>query len=141
MTPARTLVGSCRMRGGCGAIYERGSASPVIVAVIAVVMVLTAALAQVGAGLVASARASGAADLSALAAAREDRDLRALGAGSAWSLDQACDVAEQVSRRNGATLTACARAAGSSVVVSVSVPILGWPASARARARAGPAWR
>lgn len=138
--PARTLAGSCRMCGRRRAVSERGSVSPVIVAVIAVVMVLTAALAQVGAGLVASARASGAADLSALAAAREDRDLRALGAGSAWSLDEACNVAEQVSRRNGAALTACARAAKSSVVVSVSVPIPGWPTAARASARAGPTW-
>jgi secretion/DNA translocation related TadE-like protein len=126
--------------GARPAVCERGSASPVIVALIAVVMVLTVALAQVGAGLVAAARASGAADLSALAAAKEDRDLRALGAGSAWSLEQACDVAAQVSRRNGAALTACAHAANSSVVVSVSVPIPGWPTAARASARAGPAW-
>lgn len=138
--PARAPADSCRACGGRRTVSECGSASPVIVAVIAVVMVLTAALAQVGAGLVASARASGAADLSALAAAREDRDLRALGAGSDRSLDAACDVAEQVSRRNGAALTACARGARSSVVVSVSVPIPGWPTAATASARAGPAW-
>jgi secretion/DNA translocation related TadE-like protein len=119
---------------------ERGSANPVIVAAVAVVMVLAAALAQVGAGLIASARASGAADLSALAAAREDRDLRALGWDSSRSLDRACDVAEQVSRRNGAALTACVRATGFSVVVTVSAPVPGWPNPARARARAGPAW-
>ncbi|PKQ17968.1 MAG: hypothetical protein CVT68_05825, partial [Actinobacteria bacterium HGW-Actinobacteria-8] len=116
MKPARTLMGHCLLRGARPAICDRGSASPVIVAVIAVVMVLTAALAQVGAGLVAAAQASGAADLSALAAAREFRDLRALGAGTARSLDQACDAAEQVSRRNGAALTACTHAANSSVV-------------------------
>ena len=120
--------------------HESGSASPLIVAVIAVVMVLAAALAQVGAGLVANARASGAADLSALAASRQDRDLRALGMGAARSREQACRVAGQVAGRNGATVTACARGAGSSVVVSVSVPIPGWPNSATARARAGSAW-
>ncbi len=119
---------------------DSGSASPLIVAVLAVVMVLAAALAHVGGGLVANARASGAADLSALAAAHEDRDLRALGMGAARSLELACRVAGQVAGRNGATVTKCARGAGSSVVVSVSVPIPGWPTSATARARAGSAW-
>lgn len=139
VTPARTPAVNCRIRGGRRAVFESGSASPIIVAVIAVVMVLAAALAQVGAGLIASARAGGAADLSALAGAREDRDLRALGTGSASSLERACRVAEEVADRNGATLVTCARGAGSSVVVSVSAPIPGWPASATAHARAGPA--
>lgn len=137
----REAVAKGRRTGGTPrAASERGSASPVVVAVIAVVVVLAAALADVGAGLVAGARASGAADLSALAAARADRDLRAQGAGAARSLERACRVAEELAGRNGATLTRCGRGASWSIVVFTRVPTPGWPGSATARSRAGPSW-
>ena len=118
---------------------QEGSASPLVVAMIAVVMVLATAASHVGAGLVADARAGGAADLAALGAARADRDLRAQGGSETAALERACDVAESLSRRNGATLTHCARGAGMSVIVSVQVPIRGWSHPSSASSRAGPA--
>lgn len=119
---------------------QRGSASPLVVAMIAVVMVLAAAASQAGAGLVADARASGAADLAALGAAQADRDLRAQGVSAAASLERACAEAEALSRRNGAILTRCARGNGRSIVVSVEVSIRGALRPASTSARAGPAW-
>lgn len=118
---------------------NRGSASPLVVAMIAVVMVLAGASAQVGSALVGEARASAAADLVALGAARTDRDLRAQGLTASSALAAACDVAASVAHVNQAALTDCSRGAGASVVVSVSVPIRGWPQPATATARAGPA--
>ncbi|WP_291381524.1 Rv3654c family TadE-like protein [Demequina sp.] len=140
MTPVRMVARKPHARWVGQARLERGSATPLVVGVIAVMMVIAAALAQVGAGLIADARASGAADLAALAAAGQDRDLRAEGVSPASSLTSACRVAKDVSGRNAATLTGCVRGAGSSVVVAVRVTIPGWPTAATARARAGSAW-
>ena len=115
-----------------------GSTSPLTVAVIAVVLVLAATASQVGSALIADAKAGGAADLAALAAAQVDRDLRAQGVPAGAALDRACDTAKDLSRRNGARLTACARGLAGSVIVSVT--IARWPGPASARSRAGPAW-
>ncbi|WP_291378819.1 Rv3654c family TadE-like protein [Demequina sp.] len=123
-----------------GARHDEGSASPVIVALIAVVVVLAAAASHVGAGVIAHAQAGGAADLAALAAAQTDRDWRAQGASPAVALERACEAAKDLAHRNGATLSRCARGSGGSVMVVVRVRIPGWPDPASASSRAGPAW-
>ena len=121
-------------------MMDSGSATPLVVGLVAVVTALAMALSLVGSGLVASARAGGAAQLAALAAAQVDRDQRALGASSAAALRVACVTAREVARHNGTTLTGCVRAVGSSVIVTVSAPVPAARAHLESSARAGPAW-
>jgi secretion/DNA translocation related TadE-like protein len=94
---------------------ERGSVTVVAAAVLAVVIVGTMGVADVGKAFVARTHARAAADAAALAAAQE----LAVGTGrdpAAWAAEYA--------ERNGATLTACTCAAGSTeAVVSVTVPV------------------
>lgn len=130
---AAAVRGPAQSRAG----KDAGSASPLGVAILAVVVCLTGTLAHVGAGLVADAQAQGAADLAALAAARVDRDSRAQGLTAASSLERACQAAADVSARNGASITACVRGANLSVKVAVTGASRGWPTSAAASARAG----
>ena len=118
---------------------ERGSITIVAAAVMAVVVVSTMGVADVGKALVAHNHAQEAADAAALAAAQE----LAFATGrdpAAWAADYA--------GRNGATLIACRCPRGSSeAVVTVTVPVghlllLPGSRSARAEARAvidGPA--
>lgn len=119
---------------------DRGSASPLVLAVIGVVVALAGVTAHVGGAMVADARASGAADLAALAAAREDRDARAQGHPPAAALRRACDVAAAVADLNGATITHCTRGSRWSVTVAVSTSAGVGPWKALARSRAGPTW-
>ncbi|WP_078324442.1 Rv3654c family TadE-like protein [Mycobacteroides salmoniphilum] len=109
---------------------DNGSATIVAVAMMAVLLALTAGGAAVGEAVVARHRAQAAADLSALAGAQ-----RAL-----YGTAPACAEATVVARRVGAAITGC-MVEDLDVVVSVNVPvILGrfGMGPARATARAGP---
>jgi secretion/DNA translocation related TadE-like protein len=106
---------------------ERGAATMVTVAVLAVGLLLAFAAARAGAGAVAGARADAAADAAALAAA----DMLALARGPVTAATAARETAED----NGARLLRCScDGRYVSVRVAVQVPVLG--AEARATARA-----
>lgn len=109
---------------------EEGSATIVAVAMMVVLLALTAGGAAVGSAVVARHRAQAAADLSALAGAQ-----RAL-----YGAVSACDKVAVVARRMGATVNSCV-VEDLDVVVGVSFPaMLGrfGVGPARAAARAGP---
>jgi len=110
---------------------EHGAATLTAVAVIAVLMAVTAGIAYVGSAVLARHRAQAAADLAALA-----------GAGQlASGVETACAQASSVARAMGATVIRC-ELDGSDVVVAVDAAVgLGmWRAGpAHAAARAGPA--
>lgn len=115
---------------------ERGSATVLMLVVVAALISLAVGAASVGGVLVAQRRAEAAADLAALAAAD------AL-AGHGWSAAgnaPACLVARAVSSANHGRLTGClvqGRVVVVGVVVDVSSPFGGsW--SVPGRARAGP---
>lgn len=105
---------------------DRGSAPAAALAWVGTTAVLVAALALLGQGVVAQARAATAADLSALAAA----DALAVGG------DDPCAVAAEVATANGARLVACS-VVGQDVVLTSSV-VAGPLPPAQATARAGP---
>ncbi|WP_134144808.1 Rv3654c family TadE-like protein [Mycobacteroides salmoniphilum] len=109
---------------------DSGSATIVAVAMMAVLLALTAGGAAVGTAVVARHRAQAAADLSALAGSQ-----RAL-----YGTAPACAEVNAVARRMGAAVTSCV-VEDLDVVVSVDVPVvlgrLGI-GPARAAARAGP---
>ena len=108
---------------------ERGAASILALSVVAVVLVLTMGGLVVASVVIASHRARVAADLGSLAAASAMQD----GADSA----QACAVAQQVVRANGAAAQSCS-SMGADVELRVTVRARLWPEPATARARAGP---
>lgn len=117
---------TARRPAGC----DRGSVSVLMVGVIAVVLALAVVLGALARTAAAQAQAQGAADLAALAAARE---LAQRGASP-------CPVAQRVASRHQARLVDC-RTDGPLVRVEVvvSVPALpGWRSDAHAVARAGP---
>lgn len=114
-------LGADRCRAG-----ERGSATVVMVGVLAAVAVLCIAVAAVVTVMAARARAQTAADLAAIAAASAFHSLA--------SADP-CAIARRVAEVNGATLTQC-RTSGADVVASTQVATPWGPA--RASARAGP---
>jgi secretion/DNA translocation related TadE-like protein len=108
---------------------QRGAASLLVVALLAVLLLVGAALGVVAAMVWAHRVAQSAADLSALAAATGLRD----GA-------DACGAAERIAGANDASLTSCL-VQGEEVVVEVTVAgprWLGQDADLSARARAGP---
>ncbi len=109
---------------------DRGSASVVMVAVVAIGIVLSFGAARLGSALIGRARADTAADAAALAAA----DALALGHGS----DAAAADARATAVRNDARLLSCVCAGTiAAVVVEVDLPGLGvFGGVARARARA-----
>lgn len=114
---------------------ERGSATVWLVGLITLITLITLVAGGVtvrGAATIARHRAEAAADLAALAAARRLAD----GAG-----EDACGLAAEIARVNGARLAWC-RSRGLVVEVGVEVAArfggLG-SFAARARARAGPA--
>jgi len=115
----------------------RGSASPVVVAILAVIITVSLAVVDAGSVLVARVATASSADLSALAAARVDRDLRAEGHSRVTALARGCDAARGVASRNGATVVTCRRGDHSSVLVTVHLQIRSWPAPLAASARAG----
>ena len=116
-------------RGRVSGPRDRGSASVVVVALIAVVVSTTAG-ALVLAGVVrASHQARLGADLSAVAGALRLRD----GA----SASATCAEAARIASTNGTSLQTCSvRGSDVTVVVAASSPT--WPEPATARARAGP---
>ena len=105
---------------------ERGAASVLMVALLAVAIVVCLAAARVGTAAIASAKADAAADAAALAAA----DMLALGRGST----AAASAARETASANGARLMRCA-CQGPFVTVSVRVSVAGL-ADARSAARA-----
>jgi secretion/DNA translocation related TadE-like protein len=109
---------------------DRGAASVLAVGMIATVMVVTLAMAQLGTAVVARHRAQAAADLAALAAA----------GGLAGGQAGACAAADVVLTAMRARSAGCS-VEGLDVVVTVTVPVrLGrWGiGQAQASARAGP---
>lgn len=111
---------------------ERGSATVWVLALSGVLAMIGIAAVLVGTAIVARHRATGAADLAALAAAGRAVTGHADG----------CARAEAVAAANSAELTTCTISADAVAQVEVSVPVrLGRIGlhSASARARAGPA--
>lgn len=109
---------------------DGGVATIIAVAMIAVLLALTAGGAAVGSAVVARHRAQAAADLSALAGAQH----------ALYGVTPACAEAGAVARRMGAVVAGCT-VEDLDVVVAVSVPVmLGrfGARPARAAARAGP---
>lgn len=109
---------------------DGGAATIIAVAMIAVLLALTAGGAAVGSAVVARHRAQAAADLSALAGAQH----------ALYGVTLACAEAGAVARRMGAVVAGCT-VEDLDVVVAVSVPVmLGrfGARPARAAARAGP---
>ncbi|MEN2739490.1 Rv3654c family TadE-like protein [Microbacterium sp. X-17] len=104
--------------------HDRGAGTVLALAVVAVTVTLTTATIGVVGAWGARQKAAVAADATALAAAD-------VAAGR--TSGEPCAEADIVARANGASVTGCVVAA---VVVSVevSVPYLGWEASAAARA-------
>ena len=108
---------------------ERGAASVMVLSLVAVVLVLTAGGLVVASVVVASHRARVAADLGALAGASAMQD--------GVSAGQACSVAHQVVRANGAATQSCS-STGGDLELRVEVRAALWPEPATARSRAGP---
>jgi secretion/DNA translocation related TadE-like protein len=109
---------------------QAGAATLLAVAMAGVLMVVGAALAVVGAMVVAHRQAQGSADLAALA-----------GATAAARGEDPCRAARDVARLNAGTVIACA-VEGGTVTVEVRVPgprWLGQESDLDAWARAGPA--
>ncbi|NEK60539.1 flp pilus-assembly TadE/G-like family protein [Geodermatophilus sabuli] len=110
---------------------ERGSATVWVVALSGVLAAIGVAAVLVGSAVVARHRATGAADLAALAAAEQ----------AVRGASGPCAVAAEVARANGARLTGCAVDAAAVVDVAVQVAVRLGPLGVRhapARARAGP---
>ncbi len=98
----------------------------------AVAFVLVVAVGAVASAHVASARASAAADLAALAGAQ-----RAVAAGTGgWTGAEPCGLAAEAARRNGGVLVRCVPAPDGSVTVRVRVDAA--VGGATGDARAGP---
>ena len=124
---------------------DRGSGTVLALAVIAVVLVMTAALGLLASAQAARGQAQAAADLAALAGASQlvRASVEEPGGGGAGpgavtgSLGTAaCMTAAEVSRRNGAQLTECVAQPGG--VLSVATSRRSGAGAATARARAGP---
>lgn len=113
---------------GRAAVREEGSASVLVLGIVAVLLVCAVTVAALAGASAARGTSEAAADLAALGAATAARD----GTGDP------CAVAQEVARRNGAASTTCSgEGAGVfTVQVQVSAPLGG---TARAVARAGPA--
>ncbi|TFV64108.1 pilus assembly protein TadE [Geodermatophilus sp. DF01-2] len=110
---------------------ERGAATVWVVALSGVLAAIGVATVLVGSAVVGRHRATGAADLAALAAAEH----------AVRGDPRACAVAEEVAGANGARLTGCTVGGGAVVEVAVAVPVRLGPlgvSSAEATARAGP---
>ncbi|MDO5753396.1 Rv3654c family TadE-like protein [Arthrobacter sp.] len=105
---------------------ESGAGTMLATGLALAVLLLMALLLGLGQAAAAAARAATAADLAALAAADAYRGL---------SQGAPCQLAAEVSERNGATLHECTLAGDRSVQVRVSVGTsLPWPAHGSARA-------
>ncbi len=120
---------------------DRGSGSVLTVSVIAVVLVLAVVLSGLARASNAQARAQGAADLAALAAADHlSNGGSPNGLASPGNPSQACEIAAEVVAQHDAAMGACA-ADGVMVQVEVGIELVilpGWRGVANAAARAGP---
>lgn len=113
---------------------DEGSASVLMLAVAATLVVLAVALGLLAQATVGRARAQSVADLSAIAAARAAQRSSVVGVAGA----EPCGLAAQVARHNGGTLTGCAESDGATVTVTATVPTPVGPARATARAAPRP---
>lgn len=105
---------------------ESGAGSITVLLTVFLTLVLLGATAALGTSVTAAARAAGAADLAALAAADAARGLVAA---------DPCTLASQTARRHGAELTACtAEGDGTARVQTRYTTTLPWPAHGQARA-------
>ena len=123
---------------GRGPSRECGSATPVVLAVLAIIVIVALAAVDGGTVMIAGTKTEAAADLAALAAARVDRDSRAQGASAVSALQSGCQAAIAVASRNGVAVTSCQRGPHLSVNVTVELRVRAWPDPLRASARAGP---
>lgn len=120
---------------------DEGSGTVLVIALLAVALVLTAAVGTLGRAQVTRGRAQAAADLAALSAA----DVVALPPGVTMTAEamrtaDPCARAVATAERNGARVTSCRAGAGGVVAVEVVAGGTGPLApTAHARARAGPA--
>jgi secretion/DNA translocation related TadE-like protein len=117
--------------GGTRLAGERGSATVWVIALAGMLAAVGVAAVLVGAAVVGRHRATGAADLAALAAAEQ----------AVRGRSDACSVAARVAEANTARLTRCAVDGAAVVEVAVTVPVHLGPLGVReatARARAGP---
>lgn len=108
---------------------DRGSAVPVYLAVLALGALVFTAVIVLAKATMLRAETQRAADLSALAAAQ------------AWNNEanpQPCELAKEVSTKNGAQLHECQRE-GEAIQLTATRTFPGTPFTARATARAGPA--
>jgi len=119
---------------------DGGSATPVVIAVLAIIAIVGLAAVDGGAVMIADAKTASQADLSVLAAARVDRDSRAAGASPGAALVSGCAAAREVAALNGATVISCLRGSHNSVRIGVESRVRAWPVPLRASARAGPSW-
>lgn len=123
-----------RLRRARRSSTEQGSGTILVLAMMGVLLSLSAVMFGVGQFVVARHRTASAADLAALA-------------GAAASPDQdRCQLAGQVAADNGARIVACrietvgaSTRAVVSVTVQVEVQVLGRQMPVRSQARAGPA--
>lgn len=122
---------------------DRGSGTVLALAIIAVVLVMTAALGLLAGAQAARGQAQAAADLAALAgasqllgAAVEDSGRGGAGRGEASESSEsaACATAAEAARRNGAQMTACVSEPGGVLRVATSRRAAAGVATARARA-------
>lgn len=105
---------------------EKGAGTVLAVGLALAMLLLMVLLLGLGQAMVASAKATKAADLAALAAADSYRGL----AGG-----DPCVIAADVADRNGSVMRSCTLSSGQSVQVEVTVTFaLPWPAVAVARA-------
>ncbi|UFU03406.1 flp pilus-assembly TadE/G-like family protein [Ruania suaedae] len=113
------------------AARDRGSATVLVLAILAAGLVLMVLLGALVHASVARGTAQAAADLAAIAAAGE----------AASGGPDPCALAERVAERNGGQLSSCAVGDGALTDVEVRVPatpLPGWDQVAVAAARAGP---
>ncbi len=130
--------GAALTTAGRGRSRECGSATPVVLAVMAIIVMVALAAVDGGSVMVAATKTEAAADLAALAAARVDRDSRAQGASAGSALQSGCEAATSVASRNGVAMTSCRRGPRFSVDITVELRLRAWPQPLRASARAGP---
>ncbi|VXB77352.1 Rv3654c family TadE-like protein [Citricoccus sp. K5] len=105
---------------------DQGAGSVTVLATVFLTLALLGATAALGTAATAAARASGAADLAALAAADAARGL---------ALAEPCALAAQTADRHGATVIECAAASDGTVLVRTRYESpLPWPSEGVARA-------
>jgi DNA topoisomerase-1 len=123
----------------CRSTADRGSSTVVVIAVVLALALAFAAGVAAAATVDAGARARAAADVAALQAGYEARDLRALRRDPG----PACAIARDIVQRHAATLDRCSVDATGVVTVQVSAPVAGGGGlsafTVRRTARAGPA--